>query len=221
MSRMPTIPRRGEVAEDDLATYDKMVGVIPDISAWIEGRGRGVSAIWAGLLISPSCSEALWGAGGAVVKRYGQPNTWTPYLHEWIDLVLAVDSGIYVLQEQHTPNAVAAGVRIEAIEALCAGREEDLTPDESEIVEFIRQCAQGRMTDESWESMKRRIGSERGIVEYVWFIMDLIIHFRLLQIFDAPGMSEREHRDLLRHLRDGTQDLPDLDAYHAHLLATR
>jgi hypothetical protein len=218
---MPTIPQRSEVPEEELAIYDKMVTVIPGLLELMEGRGRGATAIWGGLLISPRCSEALWNAGGAALKQYNKPNTWTPYLHEWIDLVLSVATGVYVMQEEHTPNAVASGIRIEAVEALCAGRDEDLTNDELEIVTFIRRCIDGDMTDDSWKSMRRRIGSERGVVEYVWFIMDLLIHFRLCQIFDAPGMSEAEHRDLIGSLRAGTYELPDLDAYHARLLETR
>jgi hypothetical protein len=172
-----------------------------------------------GLLASPPCAVALFDAGSAVFKQYGKPNTWTPYLHEWADFLISADSDNFVMQELHTPNAVAAGLRVDAIQAVCDGREQELTADESEIVEFIRNVVQGTMTNASWESMQKRIGSERGIVEYVWFILVLVLHIRLFQVFDAPGMSKEEHYELLDKIREGSHPLPDLDQYHARRLS--
>jgi hypothetical protein len=101
------------------------------------------------------------------------------------------------------------------IEALRDRHEEDLTEDERNLVQFIRQVVDGSVTDNSFEWMTRRLnGNERGLVEYVFMILYLLVHVRLMQIFDIPGITPEEFDELLDAFRGGTwQPLPDLDAY--------
>ena len=59
----------------------------------------------------------------------------------------------------HVPDAVAAGVRLEAIEAIRYGHEEDLTEDEQLLARYIRQLVSGTVDDETFAAMSARMGA--------------------------------------------------------------
>ena len=108
----------------------------------------------------------------------------------------------------HIPDALAVGVRLDAIIALREGREEDLTEDERFLTEFIRQVRDGRVTDESFERMKQRIG-ERGVIELSIFIMFLVLTIRLIETTTgATGPTDEEVAQILREYEDGTREIP-------------
>jgi hypothetical protein len=108
----------------------------------------------------------------------------------------------------HLPDALARGVRLEAIIALREGREEDLTDDERFLAEYIRQVTQGRLTDDSYARMVDRIGT-RGAVEYTIFIMFLTLTMRLIEATTARvGPTDDEIMQELREYRDGTRPIP-------------
>jgi hypothetical protein len=129
--------------------------------------------------------------------------------HELIDLVLGFDSGYWGLSGGHTPNAVSAGVRIEAIEALADGREEVLNDEERQQVEFIRAVRDGTMTDEIWQRMTERLGSLRGTIEFAFFVCYLWLHHRMNWAFGIATIDEQEWRQRLRDYKDGTRDPAD------------
>ena len=109
----------------------------------------------------------------------------------------------------HLHDAVAVGVRVEAIEALRAGREEELTDDERELTEYIRQVRDGRVTDESFAAMERRLG-RRGVVEYTGFIMFLVLTIRLIEAFTgATGPTDEQIDEWIREYKEGTRQAPD------------
>ena len=85
---------------------------------------------------------------------------------EFVDEVISADWGYDVVLPLHIPDALASGVRLEAIEALRSGRDDLLTDDERFLATFIRQVESRTLTDESWERMVKRIGL-RGAVEYM------------------------------------------------------
>lgn len=162
---------------------------------------------------SPEHALALWAMGTAIMKQQDKPGTWTAYEHEWIDEVLALDAGHYALLDIHLPLAVAAGLRLDAIEALRDHHEEDLTDDERQIVSFIRGVRDGNLSDDVYAGMRERLGSDRGVVEYAAFVLNLNTHVRLMQAFDLPTMTREDLDQMIAELRTGARALPDLKAY--------
>ena len=107
-------------------------------------------------------------------------------------------------------SAVAApGVRLEAIEALRYGREEELTEDEALLASFIRKVMSGTMDPDTWGRMEGRIG-ERGAVDYASFILFLFTTMRNIQIITAgKEPSDEEVDQLIADIKSGKREVDD------------
>jgi hypothetical protein len=202
-ARLPQCPDRETIPEHELAEFDHMVARIktgfaqhPEI---IDGKPYGVPHFEA-MNVSPPLGAAVSRLGREIMQLQGKPGTFTGADHELIDIVLALDSGYYALLAGHTPAAIGFGIRIEAIEALRDHREETLNEDERQQVEFIRAVRDGGMTDEIWSRMKDRLGTERGVVEFVYFVLLLQLHHKFCWAVGAPEM--------LAEFKDGTRSPP-------------
>jgi hypothetical protein len=210
VSRPPTPPSRSEVAPAELSDYDDIVGHYeprrPD-GAVIHDASTPL-AYFERLVTSPTLAASLSRVGRALHARLGEPGAYTPADHEFIDEVLSFDLGYWGLLAYHTPYAVSEGVRLEAIEALRHGRDEDLTSDEAHQQRFIRKVIAGEVADDDWDAMERRLGSERGVIEYAAHILLLQLHIRMHQLLGIPAIGEAEFDDLLDELRAGARRLP-------------
>ncbi len=227
MSRIPKLAERSEISEDELASYDKMIGLGEKdsrtplrVKAYGKPHPKHTSG-YPAMMASPAI-YAAWRTVAPAFIRGQAAGRFTSTDHDIVDLVLSFDSGHWGLLPQHTFFFMAGGGRFELIEALRNGREEGLTDEERNLVQFIRQVALGNMTDEAWDWMKKRLkGDERGLFEYVFMILYLQVHVRLMQAYDIPAITPKEYDEVLNELRNGTwQPMPDLDAY-AHFTATR
>jgi hypothetical protein len=213
MSRPPRVPSREEVAEDERENYDAIVraGTRP-----LEVTRNGVklfewdhSKLYADyyhrLLVNPDAARAIRLVGGATrkVEYASGTHSFSPSDHELIDLVLCFDSGYWALLRIHTPSAVIAGVSVETIEALRDGREDEIDDDTRFVVRFIREVAAGTLTDETWDRMEERLGSERGVVDFCILICILQLHMRLHHVFKIEPIPEEEYADMLEKLRGG------------------
>jgi hypothetical protein len=206
MARAPEQPRRDQFSGEELQSYDAVIerernrgGVGPD--------GK-ISAYYGALLNSPTWCYHIASLGRQVRLAGDRSGTYTHADREWVDQVLCKDWGTNVVMGGHLEDALARGVRLEAIRALRAGREQDLTEDERQLTEYIRQVTQGRVTDESLAAMKKRMG-QRGVVEYTTFIMFLVLTMRLIQAFTgATGPSDAEINQALEEFATGKRPLP-------------
>lgn len=211
--RMPRFPDRSEIEESELADYDLMVkhiaggfSLFKEAPEYVAGVEYGVHHFQT-LGVSPVLGAGMSRMGPALMRRQGQPGTFSAADHEMIDLVLAFDSGYWALIAGHVPKAIAAGIRIEAIEALRDGQEEALTAEERQQVEFIRAVRDGGMTDEIWDAMVERLGTVRGVVEFTHFVCNLLFHHRYMWACGVPEM-EREALDrMLAEFKDGTRSV--------------
>ena len=103
-ARFPRIPERGEVADDELEAYDyhrTRVDIFAnaDGAELIDGQPYGVPHFGA-MLVSPPVAWAIsgpTGVGVAVTKTQDKPGSYRWADHEWIDLILAFDSGYWAL----------------------------------------------------------------------------------------------------------------------------
>jgi hypothetical protein len=213
MPRPPRIPDREELPEDEREAYDAIVKA-GQLALEVTRDGEKVFAwdhaqlfldYYGRMLVSPNAARAIRMVGGAARKMEytGGGGSFSPADHELIDLVLCFDAGYWALLRIHTPSAVIAGVSVDTVEALRDGREEDLDEDTRFVVRFIREVAVGTLTDESWNRMERRLGSERGVVDFAILICILQLHLRMHHVLKVPPIPPEEYSEMLAELRKG------------------
>jgi hypothetical protein len=163
---------------------------------------------WGALLNSPRMC-AIAARMGTFVRTAGErPGTYAHWERELVDQVLSADWKTNVVQGLHIPDGVAAGVRLEAVEALRFGQEKNLNEDEQLLVRYIRQVVSGTVDDETFAAMHERLGS-RGVVEYTGFILWLQWIIRMMQALGVHNPSDEEIDAIVRGLRDGSVPIPD------------
>lgn len=211
--RMPPMANRSQVPPNELEDYDytfdharNWVARIGDRRPRIDGDvyQRRYYEAWTN---TPSLFKAMWSLGRVLQSEKEKPGQYGLTDHEMIDIVLALDPpGYTVLLPGHTATAISAGVRIEAIEAIADGREEDLTDDERLQVEFIRAVRDMTMTDELWDRMVERLGSVRGAIYFAYFVCYLRFGQQMMQVFGSPAMKVEEWREFLNGIKEGRID---------------
>lgn len=210
--RFPRIPKREELPEDERAAWDefqvRFEKVRTDKHA-LEYRHR-IAGGFFGLMCSPRLAAQLTAGGKPAMAQQGKPGSFTAADHEFIDLVLSFDSGHWGLLANHVPFAVASGIPTSTVRALRDGREDELSPEDRQVVEFIRATRDGTITDEMWSAMVKRIGTERGVVELMYLTLHLLMHVRFIQAFDEVQIPPDELEDLLCKLERGEYPLPDV-----------
>jgi hypothetical protein len=206
--RFPKIPERDEVPESEREDWDRyqklLIQRVTEDKSLHPYRHR-ITAGYFGLGVNPTLAMAL--ATMSNNLHQGEPGSYTAADHEFIDLVLCFDAGHWGFIANHTPFAVGSGIEVETIEALRDGREEELSDQDRQVVAFIRAARDGAITDEMWDGMRER-WTERGVIEFVWFVMVLHVHVRMMQAFDEVQITPEEYQDELDQLRAGTFRLP-------------
>jgi hypothetical protein len=178
----------------------------------IAGRSRekfgGVSPYNQALLNSPPFGEALARLGRLVRTAGERPGTYTHADRELVDQVLSADLETNVVQALHIPDALSAGVRLEAIRALRGGDEAALTGAEALRVAYVRAVAGGTVADELYDELVAEMGL-RAVVEYTIFIAFLQMTIRLWQAFGMEDPEDAEIDALLADLASGARAVPD------------
>jgi hypothetical protein len=210
IKRMPAKPSREDFSPEEQADWDAFYERYLRVA--VEKKDHKyrhrIAGGFFGLMCSPGLADALTYMGAKVMQHQGRADSFTPYDHELIDQVLSYDSGHWGLIANHAPWAVASGISIETIEALRDGREDELSESDRQVIAYIRGVRDGTVTDEMWEGMVERYGSERGAVELAFLVLVLHCHVRLIQLFDEPQITPEEFEDELELLRRGEYPLP-------------
>jgi len=202
MPRPPVQPDRSTIAPAELDDYDSVVARLTAM-----GRTGGSAGPYHGpLLTSPPLAAVITRFGGLVRTRGEQPGSYTHAEREIVDMVLSRDLGYNGVLSVHIPDALALGVRLEAIEAILEGRDDDLHDDERQLVDFVRAVAGGTVTDAAWAAMEERMG-HRGALEYAIFVNFLVFTIRMFQTMGIPAPDDGEIRQLLDEFRDGTRTI--------------
>src|SRR5260370_18438759 len=96
---------------------------------------------------------------GAFVRKAGdRANTYSHAEREFVDQVLSADWKTNVVQKTHIPDALSPGIRMETIEALRYGHEEDLPPAERHLAPYIPQAWSGTVDDQTFAGLHRPLG---------------------------------------------------------------
>jgi hypothetical protein len=122
MSRLLPLPDRDSIADDELEDYDRMVERGTSMRA--DRAAEGFPPYFGALLNSPPLAAGLMGMGKTVRRLGLREDSYTHTQREWVDQVLSADWKTNVVQLTHIPDGLAVGVRLEAIDALRAGRED-------------------------------------------------------------------------------------------------
>jgi len=208
--RFPRVPKREELAEDDLTAWDDFQIRFERVreEAHFQKYRHRMAGGFFGLMCNPKLASQLAANGRPAMAQQGMPNSFTAVDHELIDLVFAFDSGHWGLVANHAAYAVASGLSTSMIRALRDGREEELSPRDRRTVAFIRAARDGTITDQLWTEMVEQIGSERGLVAFLYLTLHLLMHQRMIQAFDEVQITPEELEDQLGMLERGEHPLP-------------
>jgi alkylhydroperoxidase family enzyme len=204
--RLPRPPAADEIDASERPFYDAVV----ERTTRVHGLGGQAAKYFGALLNSPPLAAAL-AELGTQVRRGQLRGTYSDAERELMDIALAVELGSNAILPIHIPDALAVGVRPEALEALLDRREGELSDDERQLVAYARELVDGGVTDESYSALEKRFG-ERGAVELTVLVGFLLMTIRLWQALGVPEPTREEMDALLRDLRSGATSLPDPDA---------
>jgi hypothetical protein len=203
---LPQPPAPEDVAPEELADREYVV----ERTGRVHGADGPAAQYFGALLNSPPLAAALTRLG-TEVRRGGLRGTYTDADRELMDIALAVGLGSNAILPVHIPDALAVGVRPDAVESLLTRSDEDRTDDERQLVHYARGVVDGGVSDESYGALRERLG-ERGAVEFTVLVGFLLMTIRLWQAFGLPEPSDDEMLALLHDLRQGTTTLPDAGA---------
>jgi hypothetical protein len=210
-------PPRGNFTAAELAAYDAVIARMVPMRATVPGLepafdedigAPDIGEYWGALLHSPVMAEITIQMGKFVRTAGDRDDSYSHADREFVDQVLAVDWHTNVVQGHHVPDAVGAGVRIEAIEALRSGDESQLTEDEQLLAGFVRATVNGTVDDSLFDAMRERLGS-RGAVEYIAFVLWLQWIIRFMQATGCHDPDDSEVEALVRGIKDGSIAVPN------------
>jgi alkylhydroperoxidase family enzyme len=184
---------------DELEDYDRVVS--RQAKLWA-GAHTSSNEYFGALLNSPPLAAGLVDLGRKA--REGEKRGYySDAERELVDMVFSIDFGYNAILYLHIPDAIACGVRLEAIDALRAGREDELDDAERQIVDYARAVVNGQVTDARFAALSERLGS-RGALEFTVFCGFLMMTFRLWMALGVTDPSDAEVDALLQTHRDGT-----------------
>lgn len=174
------------------------------------GARGGQSNFFSQLAVSPVIAQSLAKIGRTIRDGCDRGVGFSHADREWIDQVVCHDLDTEILQGTHLPAGLNYGIRAEAIQALRAGREEDLTEDERLMTDFIRAVMRGTMNDDIWARFCAR-STERGAVEFAVLTMFLQLIARMLLVLRlTPPKSREEIDQLIDDYKSGRQPIPQI-----------
>lgn len=201
--RLLPLPPRDDVPPDEQEAYDRVV----ERTGRIHGLESVQAQYFAALLNAPPLADTLVRFGR--LMREGQlRGAYTDAERELVDMVYATDFGYNGILSVHVPDAIAVGVRPEAIAAIRERHEQDLTDDERQIADYARRVAAGTVGDEAFAALADRLG-RRGALEFTVFCGFLLMTVRLWQALGVPAASDEEIDALFQGLLDGSIPVPD------------
>jgi hypothetical protein len=204
MTRLPPTPSRDEIDESERGEYDRVVA--RQAKLWA-GAHTDSNDYFGALLNSPIIAGGIVDMG-RLVREGEVRGSYTNKQREIVDMAFAVDFGYDTILKLHLPDALSVGVRVEAVDALRAHRDELLDDEERLIVTYARQVVNGTVTDETFGAIEELLG-RRGAVDFTVFIGFMLCTFRCWQALGVPDTPREEIDAMLQGYRDGTTELFD------------
>jgi hypothetical protein len=217
----PPGPDRAELSPEEQEAYDRVVArnaaylerphPYPDDHVpFLPSREEAARYSYASALLNtPLVFDHLRQIGVILRVRGDAAEGYSHADREWAVMVLSEELRNWSLgfYYGHMLDAVAVGVRPEAIRALRAGRDEELSRDELELATYVRQVVRGTVTQASYDRVEARLG-KRGAIEYTAFVGFLLMMARLDQAWARSPVTEELITDLADRLVARTAELP-------------
>jgi hypothetical protein len=203
---LPRQPEREDVPQSEWADYDDVVATRSAYARTADGRA---DPFYGALLNSPPLARLLNDLSRYLIAGASR-DSYTHAEREWVDLTLGRElqwrTGLY----HHMSAAVAAGVRPAAIEALIEQRDDDLEPDERQLVEYVCSVVRDSVTDDAFSRLCDRFGT-RGAVEYTILVCRLIMTQKAMTALGAEnhGISDEQVCERLQGYLDGSTKIED------------
>jgi alkylhydroperoxidase/carboxymuconolactone decarboxylase family protein YurZ len=224
MSFSPPLPPRDAIKPEEREAYDRVVHrqTKYDYPEFVKRfmhedmlrifPGDRMQPYFAALLNSPLVAAGMSDLGVVYRTRGEQPDGMSHADREWIDMVMAEELKCYWVLYVHATDAVAVGVRAEAILFLLQKREDKLTAEERLKADFIRAVARGTVTETLYKAVEPIVGGVRACVEFTAFSGHLIKTMRLGQAFGIPDISREQITEFVQAIVDGRVDIPQAKA---------
>lgn len=174
--------------------------------------GDAIQPYFAALLNSPLIAGGMSDLGVVYRTRGEHADGMRHADREWVDMVMSEELKCYWVLYVHAPDAVAVGVRVEAILALLRNEEDKLTADEKLKADFIRAVARGTVTEQLYKAAEAKVGGVRACVELTAFCGHLLKSFRINQAFGVPDITRAQLTEFVEAIADGRVELPDAKA---------
>jgi hypothetical protein len=204
VKRLLRIPDRDSILDTEVSQYDAVVERQQNL--W-SGLGMDSNDYFGALLNSPPLAAALANLG-RVVRQSQLRGSFSDAERELVDMVLSVDFNYWTIGLLHLPDAIAVGVRAEAIEALLQGEDTSLDAKERQLIDYIRMVVEGQVTDDVYLNLQDRLGP-RGSLEFTGFVTFLICTFRLWQALGVDDVGKDAFVNLLPAIERGEIDIPE------------
>jgi len=221
MTYTPPMPPRDSIRPEEREAYDRLVhrqtayGYTEFVKRFIHPEmlrafpGTEVQPYFQALLHSPLIAGCMSDLGVVYRTRGEFPDGMSHSDREWVDMVMSEELRCNWVLYVHAPDAVAQGVRVEAILALLRGRDDLLAADERMKGDFIRAVARGTMTRELYKAVEAMVGGVRACVEFAAFAGHLLKTLRLNQAFGVPDVTREQLIEFVQAIADGRVELPD------------
>lgn len=219
MSWTPPMPSRDDLREDELDAYDSVVdrqtkyGYTEFVERFMHDDvlrafpGEGIQPYFGAMLNSPLVAAGMSDLGAVYRTRGEHPGGMTHADREWVDMVICDELECLWVLYVHAPDAVASGVRADAILCIVQGRESELSEEEKLSADFIRAVARGTVKRAQYEAVEALLG-RRGAVEVTAFAGHLLKTMRLMQAWGVPDITRAQLEEFVQALADGKVALP-------------
>ena len=219
MTWTPPLPDRSAIPEDELVAYDSVVArqEAYDYTDFVKTflhedvlrafPGTRTQPYFAAMLNSPRVAQGMSDLGAVYRTRGDTPAGMTHADREWVDMVVCDETECLWVLYVHAPDAVASGMRPEAVLAIARQTEQDLTASEKRKADFIRAVVRGTMTEELYKSVEDEVGV-RAAVEITAFSGHLLKTMRLMQAWGIEDITREQLIEFCQAIADGEVQLP-------------
>jgi alkylhydroperoxidase family enzyme len=196
-------PKRRDVPADELALFDE-IGTrafgpdfvqLSDSDDWVPAAGYfGALLHWPIYFVNRFPLSRIVRFDGSYSYKD----------REFISIVLHRHMNTNCVMSGHLDDAIASGVRLEAIAAIRAGADGDLTDDERILAQYIRAVVDGTVSDEIAAPVEKRMGVQ-ALAQYAVCITVIAMSMRQTQAFGIPEWSDEQIDTMIAEYQDGTR----------------